>query len=991
LRTLKLRIAMMIWMTRQFLTGAVLALAVATAAGQPAQPSRLPAPGHEPGVIPPLSPALQSALQKTDTVTVPWLDNAELGPGQWKADGMWHWMFQPQRVRVLDPTIYPRLVVYPDTGYLPYAFSGNSAFWFGEDSNGTFIGNDFDRNQFALSGGESNRIISGSLVTPAISLVGIQSANLSFMTWWEIEGVDTDRFDLMNVEASSDGGTTWLPLGRGILNPLADVNAEDWKPYSSGGLGARGQWVQQIFNLNTFGNKVVTIRFRFDSGDTHFNGFRGWLIDDISVSPVVLPPPTIVSIAPSVVNPGHVVSLIGTNFVSGATVQYDTTGPASAAVVNANLTMFYAPSLPGTHNLQLVNPDGQSAIRLRAFTVSLNLAPTIISMSPDSAAWQTSVPFTIFGNHFHAGVGVEIGGIALPPTALVLTDSTAISGTTPFTLPPGVHTVRVVNTDGLADLFVLGFKVYVPQMLITALNDSVAGQSQGFTITPPAGTLFTSGTLFYRQGGMRTYDTLALSNVTGQFRGSIPAAATTLRGVEYWVRLSTLQGVSLTFPLTNPAGSPAIYPVKAAGVLSPLILRKSVYRMVSTPVDLNPPGVLGQFGDDYGIYNPARWRLFRWEQGAYREFPRFAAPLAPGYAFWLVTASGAGFDLKGVTSVNTSQDYYIALDTGWNQIANPFAFPVAWASVGVLGNVTGPYSFDGFQYRIDSLLIPFNGYFVRNNSTSPAQILVPPLDASLYSPKVTPAANLSLSGDYTLRLAAELPGTEYRDTYNYLGLRQGATTGQDALDAPKPPPPGDALELSILDNGVAYLQNFKPAGTDGESWIVALRGIGVQGKVLVTLTQEGAPPPGFELHVLDLANENVVPAGSGTFEAILPASGAAHLYKIIIGTPAFAERERKGIPLEPVAFALEQNYPNPFNPETTIRYALAKKTGVALEIYNTLGQRVRTLVSGLQSTGVYEVRWDGMNDAGRRTASGVYFYRLRTDEFTSVRSLVLIR
>ncbi len=971
---------------------AALCLAAATAVSQQAHPVRTPAPGHEPGTIPPLSPGVQSALMKTDTVAVPWIDDLEKGAGQWVADGFWHWMFTPQRIKVLRPTIYPNLVVYPDSGVLPPAFSGAAAFWFGEDSNGTFIGNDFNRNQGVLTGGTSTHVITGSLVSPAINLFGQQSVLLSFMTWWEIEGVDTYGFDLMHVEASSNGGASWAPLGRGILNPLNDVNGEAWKAYSSGGLGNRGQWTQQVFDLTAFAGHVVYLRFRFDSGDLQYNGFRGWLIDDISVTPTVSLPPTILAVTPQVVNAGHVVTMIGTNFVNGATIQIDST-VAPGAVLSNSVAMFSIPfgTLAGSHAIRLTNPDGQFVNRIRAFNVSTNVAPSIFFITPDSAAAGVSVPFIINGDYFRSGLSVDIGGITITPTALILTDSTRIAGNTPAGLPPGLHNVRVTNPDGLTDILVLGFTVFTPQLSVVVLGDSVAGKAQGFNITPPLGTLFNTGVIYFRPGGSRTYFSDTLANVAGQFRGAIPAAATTIRGIEYWIQLQSIQGVFMTYPLTNPSLAPAILPVRVATITSPFTRAQARYQMISTPLDLTSPFILTQFGDDFGFYNPSKWRFFRWEKGDYREFPRIAAPLVPGNAFWLTTASGAQFDFKGGTSVNTSQSYYLTLDTGWNQIGDPFGFPVAWVSVGMVGNVTGPYSFDGFQYRIDSIIVPFTGYFVRNNSTTLAQLIVPNIDASAYLGKVPAMAGASASGGYTLQVSAQMPGTEYRDTYNYLGIRAGASAGTDAYDAPKPPPIGDGLEVTIIDGGVAYLQNFKPQGEEGASWLIAVRGHGVQGKAVVTLTPAGALPPGYELHVLDLARENAVAAGAWAFEADLPAGGSPHLYKVILGTSAFAARESNGIPLEPVAFALEQNYPNPFNPETTIRFALAQKTNLSLEIYNTLGQRVRTLASGLHTTGVYDVRWDGTNDHGNRTASGVYFYRLRSDEFTAVRKLVLIR
>jgi len=93
----------------------------------------------------------------------------------------------------------------------------------------------------------------------------------------------------------------------------------------------------------------------------------------------------------------------------------------------------------------------------------------------------------------------------------------------------------------------------------------------------------------------------------------------------------------------------------------------------------------------------------------------------------------------------------------------------------------------------------------------------------------------------------------------------------------------------------------------------------------------------------------------------------------------------------PAEFALAQNYPNPFNPETTITYDLAADSEVRLEIYNVMGQVVRTLVSDHQSAGRYRVSWLGDNSLGHQVASGVYFYRIQADGFHSVKKLMLLK
>ena len=95
--------------------------------------------------------------------------------------------------------------------------------------------------------------------------------------------------------------------------------------------------------------------------------------------------------------------------------------------------------------------------------------------------------------------------------------------------------------------------------------------------------------------------------------------------------------------------------------------------------------------------------------------------------------------------------------------------------------------------------------------------------------------------------------------------------------------------------------------------------------------------------------------------------------------------------LSPQKFRLQQNYPNPFNPVTTIQYELPKATQVTLEIYNMLGQRVRTLIQAKQAQGIHRVKWDGTNDSGQAMPSGVYIYRLKSKDFTTSRRMLLVR
>ena len=78
-------------------------------------------------------------------------------------------------------------------------------------------------------------------------------------------------------------------------------------------------------------------------------------------------------------------------------------------------------------------------------------------------------------------------------------------------------------------------------------------------------------------------------------------------------------------------------------------------------------------------------------------------------------------------------------------------------------------------------------------------------------------------------------------------------------------------------------------------------------------------------------------------------------------------------------------------PQTVIEYVLPHDCKVQVTVYNILGQKVRTLVNENQKAGYQRIEWDSKNDKGEEVASGIYFYRIKADEFTQARKMVILR
>lgn len=146
---------------------------------------------------------------------------------------------------------------------------------------------------------------------------------------------------------------------------------------------------------------------------------------------------------------------------------------------------------------------------------------------------------------------------------------------------------------------------------------------------------------------------------------------------------------------------------------------------------------------------------------------------------------------------------------------------------------------------------------------------------------------------------------------------------------------------------------------------------------------------------LNVTLAGVAPMGETVAKAIvrLPATSEASLAvesEVAINEEA-AYTATEEVSALPEDFVLHANYPNPFNPTTTIAYELPNAVDVKVQVFNALGQMVRTLVNSEQKAGKYNVQWDSRSDAGNVVASGVYIYRIQAGSFVATKKMLLVK
>ncbi len=110
------------------------------------------------------------------------------------------------------------------------------------------------------------------------------------------------------------------------------------------------------------------------------------------------------------------------------------------------------------------------------------------------------------------------------------------------------------------------------------------------------------------------------------------------------------------------------------------------------------------------------------------------------------------------------------------------------------------------------------------------------------------------------------------------------------------------------------------------------------------------------------------------------------LFKLVINYSILTSTSENIISSVPSSYDLSQNYPNPFNPSTTIKFTMPEQGNVSLKVFDRLGREVADLVSGYRNVGTYEISFDAS-----QLSSGIYFYKLSTDNFVSTKKMTLIK
>ncbi|NBC84954.1 MAG: choice-of-anchor D domain-containing protein, partial [Bacteroidetes bacterium] len=574
----------------------------------------------------------------------------------------------------------------------------------------------------------------------------------------------------------------------------------------------------------------------------------------------------------------------------------------------------------------------------------------------------------------------------------------------PATLGETEHFFQVASNGGQAS-----FNARVRAIEVDLrVSDVQFGAPTDAEVTLPSFASLVDNSLYVRPGGAADYEQVPfVQQSETEWTAQIPARLATLRGLDYYFVVDdgtdriTLPAATQTASRNEPVHARTAF----QSVTAPIDMPVGEHRMVSVPAELETSDARDIFGDDYGAFDPRVWRLLRYDPDRrdYRE-ARGIRSVEKGQGFWLATRDGTPFTIGPGLSTDASAPMTLEIRPGWNQIASPFGFAVAWSDVENTDALQAPVVFSGGAYNYaGTILRPWSGAWVFNPTDRAIGITIPPTAASASLGDAQPIAMTASAAParpedgYTLQLRGLLRSgdTTLRDEVNYLGLREGASAGPDSLDFAEAPPVGDHVRISVRDDSRVLAGSYLPPSDDGQTWEVDVSAYtdrtrtGGEETVRVQVSEYGSAPDGFELFAFDMDRQMPLAVSDGAVDVPVDASGPTRL-RIVTGTKAFARTKSEGIPLEQIETALDKTYPNPFSDATTIDYQLKKEAHVRMEVFDLLGRRVAVLVDERKSAGPHTLTWQAQTGRSR-LASGVYFLRMRAGDFTATRKMTLVR
>ncbi len=417
------------------------------------------------------------------------------------------------------------------------------------------------------------------------------------------------------------------------------------------------------------------------------------------------------------------------------------------------------------------------------------------------------------------------------------------------------------------------------------------------------------------------------------------------------------------------------------------------YRLVGLPGE-DRYLVSDLFEGNYGT----DWKALRknGSEDEYREFRQGDGnfTFTPGSGFWVSGNGNLNLELP-VTNVETNENdaYTIPLNPGWNIISNPHTGSISWRDVQMMNSIQGEaYSYNSRFTEADSLR-PVHGYYYFNPPETALDALEIPYSGMEYRRKTDNEGELLLAASRetqpSVKLHAEFDEKKRLTTeLLFPGLAEKQTDFEgDTNRYRKYHPPMEMIRSGMMmtrpeaENRQGLIRDVAAYNRRGSEYHLHLKA--EEGTVFTWRAELTDMPANTGLLMVDEESDQSWLLQNGeSVEAVAEQSNT--VYTLFTGDRYWLEQKQREY--LPENFALYPNYPNPFNSTTNIRFSLPEKQEVRLEVYDVIGRRVQVLINDEQPAGWHTVQFDAS-----RLASGVYIYRMTTENNVSSHKMTIVK
>ncbi|MEA2030806.1 MAG: Ig-like domain-containing protein [candidate division Zixibacteria bacterium] len=558
------------------------------------------------------------------------------------------------------------------------------------------------------------------------------------------------------------------------------------------------------------------------------------------------------------------------------------------------------------------------------------------------------------------------------------------------------ETEIIASIDSIVDTATI---TVIPSIYVIPANADTVPAESSCTLYADTPNQPDSIKLYYRIGGSNEWSSDYMTGSNDTVSATIPTEYLNLRGIEYYFR-AWKNGTSASMPSIISDDSLYLLRTSVTRSQGNIDIEPGEYQMIGFPFEVLPADFDSVIVNQFGSPDEYSWRFGRWNPVT-EEYDSYelAGDLCNGYGYWIIAKDISDFGAAGISIVPDTVLYdnndsligryrVLELEQGWNQIATPFAFPIDWNDKKGDEEIDSLYSYNQESgYSLASTMEPFEGYWTVNRDNSTRILLLPYQENSSVSTNVEqPEAS-----EYEWIAQIHCRTNESADLVNVIGVHPKATNGFDKYDFAEPPPIGKfvSLELTPPEYSKYSLGGDIRAPSDSGYRFEFEITTNSSGPISLTLVNEYIKPK-LDIH-LEAADCSWQTKLMRNTTITLPEQHQYDTSRFVLVVKKSDENDEDSEEIRPDSYKLYQNYPNPFNPITAIRFDIPNEGMVQLHILNVLGQHVRTLVNSYFPVGTHTAIWRGRNDNGSEVSSGVYFYRLVSEQNSISKKMLLIK